>query len=191
VLLCADPARAARDLAARQLACPSCGQGRLRPWGHARERVIWLLGGATARLAPPRGRCTSCPATHVLLPSWCVPQRPHGIEVIATAAGAAVSGAGHRAIAADLGVPPATVRGWLRRLRSRAEQLRAYAARQLGSIDPHAEPPSPAGSPLADALGALAAAVHAARRIGHDPQSTWPLLGTLGLSRHLAPAPGG
>jgi hypothetical protein len=40
VLLCLDAAGTARDLAAWALACPSCGTGRLAPWGHGAERVI-------------------------------------------------------------------------------------------------------------------------------------------------------
>ena len=54
-------------------------------------------------------------------------------------------------IGQDLGVPAATVRGWLRRLRPRAEAMRRDAMYQLGFIggtDPM--PPGP-GSPLADA----------------------------------------
>ena len=99
----------------------------------------------------------------------------------------ALNGTGHEVIAARLGVAAGTVRGWLRRLRARAEPLRCHATRQLAAFDRHAWL-APAGSPLADALAALAAAVHAARaRLG----STWPLLGALGLGHALMPAPGG
>jgi hypothetical protein len=56
----------------------------------------------------------------------------------------------------------------------------------------HAWLPGSAGSPLADALAALAAAVHAARiRLSYGLDLTWPLLGTLGLGHALMPAPGG
>ena len=191
MLLCADAARAAADLAAGRTAC-LCGQGTLAPWGHARERVIRLLDGAQARVRPARARCRACGRTHVVLPAWCVPRRAHGTSVVATAAGAALGGTGHRVIAARLGVPAATVRGWLRRLRARAEPLRCYAMRQLAVFDPCAQPPGPARSPLGDALAALAAAVHAARcRLGGGPDLIWPLLGALGLGLFLAPAPGG
>lgn len=189
MLLCAGTTRAAGDLAAGLIACP-CGRGRLAPWGHARERVIRLLGGAQVRLRPARARCRACGRAHVVLPGWCAPRRAHGIEVIATAAGAALDGTGHRAAAAHLGVPAGTVRGWLRRLRQQAEPLRCYAMRQLAIFDPQAPPPGPAGSPLADALAALAAAVHAARcRPGYGPDLIWPLLGAPGLGRFPAPAP--
>ena len=74
MLLCADTAAALADLASGALACPSCGAGRLRAWGYGRERVIRVHGG-TRRLRPKRGRCRSCRATHILLPSWAVPRR--------------------------------------------------------------------------------------------------------------------
>jgi hypothetical protein len=79
----------------------------------------------------------------VLLPGWCAPRRAHGIAVIATAAGGALKGTGHRVIAARLGVAAGTVRGWLRRLRARAEPLRCHATRQLAAFDPHAWLPRP------------------------------------------------
>jgi hypothetical protein len=130
VLLCLDAAAAARDLAAGTLACPSCTEGRLARWGHGAERVI-RLRDRRARLRPDRARCRSCHRTHILLPSWCAPRRADGIEVIGAAAGAAMAGAGHRPIAAALGVPPGTVRGWLRRLRARAGALRSHAIGEL------------------------------------------------------------
>lgn len=108
----------------------------LPPWGLARERVIRLLDGAQARVRPVRARCRGCGRTHVVLPAWCTPRRAHGTGVIAAAAGAALDGTGHRVIAARLGVPAATVRGWLRRLRAQAEPLRCHAMRQLAVFDP-------------------------------------------------------
>jgi transposase-like protein len=193
VLLCADAAAASADLAGGLLACPSCGTGRLRRWGHGRERVIRLLGGATARLRPQRARCGSCRRTHLLLPSWCAPRRADGIEVIGTGLALALGGAGYGRIGRDLGVPAATVRGWLRRLRCRAEDIRQDAMHQLGQIG-GASPalPVPAGSPLGDALNAAAAAAHAAiTGYGFTLADLWPLLGRYGLARHLAPARAG
>jgi hypothetical protein len=193
VLLCADAAAACAELAGGMLACPSCGTGRLARWGHGRERVIRLLDGATARLRPDRARCRSCRRTHILLPSWCAPRRADAIEVIGTGLAAALSGAGSARIGADLGVPAGTVRGWLRRLRDRAEDMRSFAMLQLGVIgrtDPAL--PEPDASPLHDALNAVAAAAHAAiARNGFARADLWPLLGRFGLARHLAPARAG
>ena len=134
VLLCLDAGAVAADLAAGTLACPSCQAGRLAPWGYGRERAVRLRGGRTARLRPRRARCRSCRRTRILLPSWCAPRRADGIEVIGAAAGLAMAGHGHRPIAAALGVPAATARGWLRRLRARAGQLRAHAIGELGGL---------------------------------------------------------
>lgn len=193
MLLCADAAAACADLAGGLLACPSCGTGRLAPWGHGRERVIRLLGGAATRLRPDRARCRSCRRTHIVLPSWSPPRRADAIEVIGTGLAAALSGAGSARIGADLGVPPATVRGWLRRLRGRAEEMRCFAMGQLGAIggtDPAL--PGPDASPLHDALNAVAAAVHAViTGYGLGLADLWPLLGRFGLARHLAPVRAG
>jgi Domain of unknown function (DUF6431) len=192
VLLCADAVAASADLEGGLLACPSCGTGRLRRWGHGRERAIRLLNGKTARLRPRRARCACCGRTHVLLPSWCAPRRADAVEVIGTAAAASLAGAGCGRISADLGVPPATVRGWLRRLRSRAEAMRQDAMHQLGFIG-GADPalPEPSGSALGDALSAVAAAAHAAiTGYGFTRADLWPLLGRFGLARYLTPAPG-
>jgi hypothetical protein len=90
------------------------------PVGHGRALMIRLLGEATVRLRPVRGRCRSCRATQ----SWTALRRADGIEVIAVAAGLAPRGAGTARIGAELGVPVGTVRGWLRRLRERADDIR-------------------------------------------------------------------
>ena len=127
MLLCADVGSADADLASGAIACPSCG-GRLGPWGHGRERAVRLHYGERAVVRPPRGRCRACRATHMLLPSWMAPRRADGAGVIArAAAAAALHGTGSARLGAELGVPAATVRGWLRRLRSRAGDLRQDA----------------------------------------------------------------
>ena len=177
MLLCADAAAASADLAGDLLACPSCRTGRLARWGHGRERVIRLPAGAVTRLRPDRARCRSCRRTHVLLPSWCAPRRADALEVIGTGLAAALGGAGSARIGADLGVPPGTVRGWLRRLRCRAEEMRCWAMFQLGRIG-GADPalPEPAASPLGDALNAVAAVAYAAiAGYGFGSADLWPL----------------
>lgn len=156
MLLCADADAASADLASGALACPSCGRGRLRPWGHGRERVIRLCG-ARARLSPRRGRCSSCTATHILLPSWMASRRADAVGVIVTAAVAsALNGTGTARICADLGVPAATVRGWLRHLRVRADAMRQDAMVIFGHLTAGCDAPypEPSGSALGDALSA-------------------------------------
>ena len=192
MLLCLDAGAVAADLAAGTLACPSCQAGRLASWGYGRERAVRLRGGRTARLRPRRARCRSCRRTRILLPSWCAPRRADGIEVIGAAAGLAMAGAGHRPIAAALGVPAATARGWLRRLRARARQLRAHGIGELNGLGfyPPGPPSQARRSPLGEALNALAAAVDCARRnFGHGPRDDLAAAGQLGLARFLMPAP--
>jgi 2-polyprenyl-6-methoxyphenol hydroxylase-like FAD-dependent oxidoreductase len=86
-----------------------------------------------------------------------------------------------------------TLAGWLRRLRSRAEEMRGFAMRQLGAIGGNGPAlPEPATSPLHDALNAVAAAAHAATTgHGFGPADLWPLLGRFGRARHLMPARAG
>ena len=193
MLLCADVGSADADLASGAIACPSCG-GRLGPWGHGRERAVRLHYGERAVVRPPRGRCRSCRATHMLLPSWMAPRRADGAGVIArAAAAAALHGTGSARLGAELGVPAATVRGWLRRLRSRAGDLRQDATVALGVITAGRDSPclAPCGSPLGDALAAVIACARAAIAChGYAEEDLDALLGLFGIAAALAPAPG-
>ena len=169
-------------------------RGRLGPWGRGRERAVRLHRGERAVTAPPRGRCRSCGATHMLLPSWMAPRRADGTGVIArAAAAAALHGTGSARLGAELGVPPATVRGWLRRLRSRAGDLRQDATAALGVITAGRDWPclAPCGSPLGDALAAVIACARAAIAChGYAEEDLDALLGLFGIAAALAPAPG-
>ena len=108
------------------LSCPSCREV-LGPWGHARERVTRRVSGDW-RWRPRRARCRGCRGTHVLLADLCLLRRQDEVEVIGEAVEAHVAGEGHRPIAARLGVPAGTVRGWLRRYAGRAEVIRAHCS---------------------------------------------------------------
>lgn len=200
MLLCADPEAASTALASGALPCPSCRTGRLGPWGHGPERETRTGGGQRETLRPRRGRCRSCGATHLLLPSWAVPRRADGARVIARAAALSVlHGTGTARIGAQLGVPPGTVRGWLRRLRARAGQLLQEATVSFGflvavAVTPEGRdpsPPGPTGSVLGDALALVVACAHAAVRWhGYAERDLDALLGRFGLAAALAPAPG-
>ncbi len=152
-----------RRLAAGRLRCPGCS-GRLTGWGHARERVIRGQGGIGWRLRPRRSRCQGCGVTHVLLPVSCLLRRADGAAVIWAGLTASAAGAGHRKIAAGLGYPASTVRGWLARFTSRAELVRGVFTMRLCALDPDPPPLAPAGSATADAVAAVAAAAAAAGR---------------------------
>jgi hypothetical protein len=108
-------------------------------------------------------------------------KRADSIGVIARAAAAsALHGTGPARLGAELGVPAATVRGWLRRLRSRAAQMLQEATAGFSRLvavigtpegrDP--SPPGPAGAPLGDALALVIACARrdqVARPCGSGP----------------------
>jgi transposase-like protein len=121
-------------------------------------------------------------------------RRADAVGVIASAAVAsALHGTGTARIGADLDVPAATVRGWLRRLRARAGAMRQDAMVIFGHLTAGRDAPfpEPSGSALGDALSAVAACAHAAITFRGRAAPDWePLLGLFGLARFLAPAPG-
>ena len=120
--------------------------------------------------------------------------------MIARAAAASVlHGTGTARLGAGLGVPAATVRGWLRRLRERAGQMLQEATAEFGRLAAVIEtpegrdpcPPGPTGSVLGDALALAAACAFAAVRWhGRAEADLETLTGRFGLAAALAPAPG-
>jgi hypothetical protein len=171
------------ELVAGRLCCPGCA-GVLRPWGHARRRV--LREATTQRwLVPRRCRCQACMASHVLLPDICLQRRRDGVEVIGAALVAKAGGAGHRLIAARLGLPAETVRGWLRRFGAWASVIRTHFTRWAAALDPSMAPISPTGSALGDAVEAVAVAARAAAvSLGLRPP--WSLASALTAGALLA-----
>lgn len=169
-----------RLLLTGELACPSCA-GVLRPWGHARWRSTRREAG-TVRHRPRRASCTGCSKTHVLLSTAWLSRRGDAVAVIGSALLAKAAGLGHRPIAALLGRPVCTVRGWLRRFGGRAEDVRVFFTRLLHSLDPLAGPLLPRGSVFADALEALGRAGAAGvRRLGPRPPWEFASWATGGL----------
>jgi hypothetical protein len=154
-----DPVEVDRRLRAGELGCP-CGVGRLTPWGHARRRLVHGIGV----LRPRRARCGACRVTHVLLAVSCLVRRADAVESIGAALGLKATGRGHRSIAAVLGRPASTVRGWLRAFAGNAERVRAVFTALLVELDPLTGPLRPAGSLFADAVEVIGAVVAAARR---------------------------
>jgi hypothetical protein len=187
VIVVLEEAQARRELAAGRLPCPGCG-GRLSPWGHARARPVRHPGGQRSWVRPRRACCAGCGATHVLLAAAVLPRRADRVESVGAALLAAADGRGHRPIAAALGLPPDTVRGWLRRARQRAGWLRALAMRQAFELDPVLGPVVPRRSRLADAVEALGLAVAALTRwLGVLAASPWQVIAALTGGRLLAP----
>jgi NAD(P)H-dependent flavin oxidoreductase YrpB (nitropropane dioxygenase family) len=108
----------------------------------------------------------------VLLPVVALARRADLVEVIGAALVAKAAGAGCRAIAAGLGRPPDTVRGWLRRFAARAQAVRVAFTVLLVDTGPDPVVAAATGCPVADAVAAIVgAAVAVAAR--------WPLLGVV------------
>jgi hypothetical protein len=158
-----DPEVVEADLAAGRLCCPSCDRPLVR-WGFASEREVRTLHGVRC-FRPRRARCGPCETTHVLLPAWSVPRRRDAAEVIGHALLAKAQGEGHRRIAARLGRPPGTVRGWLRAFARRARVVSSCAMRWTQAIDALAlgAHRAAAGSPFTEAVDALGTAARACR----------------------------
>jgi transposase-like protein len=167
-----DPCAVEADLLARRLACPNCASG-LRPWGHGIEREVRLVGAVTRR-RPRRAICSGCGVTHVVQAADTLTRRRDGVDVVGAALRASAMGTGHRRIAAALGRPAATVRGWLRRFRARATDLRDHFTLWAHVVDPTHDHRSPGGSAVFDAVEAIGVlAVVATRRFG--PREPWHL----------------
>jgi len=162
------------DLAAGRLRCPGC-DGPLARWGFARERQVRTLQGRRS-IRPRRACCGRCETTHVLLPAWAVPRRRDDAEVIGSALLDHARGLGHRRIAARLGRPPGTVRGWLRTFANRADRISASARRWTGVIDARElDRTARHRSSTADAVDALGLLARACRLQLRMTASPWEL----------------
>lgn len=169
------------DAALRQgrLSCPGCS-ARLRPWGSARPRSIrhGLAGTGVVRVyRPRRARCSGCRVTHVLLDVVLAARRADAAAVIAAAVEAKIAaGSGHRKIAAGLGRPPSTVRGWLRAFAGSASRIADWFTALVlrAAPDPAVIWPAPAASPPGAALSALLGyAAGLGRRFGAVGRVPW------------------
>lgn len=125
LMVSGDLDRVENELVAGRLRCRGCG-GRLARWGWARGRNVRMMGGGERRVEPRRARCVGCARTHVLLPDGLLVRRRDEVEVIGAALVAHAGGDGHRRIGERLGVPAATVRGWLRRFRAQAAVIAGF-----------------------------------------------------------------
>ena len=184
----ADPVLVERRLVAGQLACPGCEES-LRPWGWARAREV---RGIAASLRPRRARCPGCLLTHVLLPATVLLRRAYCAEVIGAAVTARAVGAGHRSVATGLGVPAATVRGWLRRLASRLEPVRVFLVAVAVRAGVDVAVPTATRCPWRDLLAALGAATAVlSGRFGPvgvlGPVTAWQVAVACSAGRLLAP----
>jgi Domain of unknown function (DUF6431)/Homeodomain-like domain len=181
----ADAAQVEQRLGSGGLACPGCS-GALAGWGHGRARCVRDRDGSVS-VVPRRTRCTGCGATHVLLPVLLLARRADVAAVIGAALAAKARGVGHRRIAAALGRPADTVRGWLRRFAGRVEAVRVVFTGWCRALAPDPVLPGPAGSAWTDAIAAIAAAADAlAARFGGEV-AVWAVAATISGGRLLAP----
>ena len=114
----------------------------------------------------------------LMLPVLCLLRRMYSAEVIMSALVAkATSGAGWRRVAAAVGVPEVTVRGWLRCFAARAEAVRVFFTRAGLATGVDLVPAGPAGSVFGDAVAAVGLAVTAVRQRfatgGPPPAGQW------------------
>lgn len=186
-----DTAAARQALTRRQLRCPDCAEP-LRPWGRARTRTVRDCDGQRLTAHPDRARCTGCGGTHVVLDAGLLPHCGYSVGVVGQALLAAVSGLGHRRIAAKLAVPEGTVRGWLRRVRGAARQLHQLGVQTTVLLDPQVLPDTARTDPLALAVDALGAAALAfGRRFAREGADGWARINVLTRGRLLAWFPTG
>jgi hypothetical protein len=100
---------------------------------------------------------------------------------------AKAGGWGHRRVAARLGRPASTVRGWLRRITAVADRVLAVLAAVAAELGAEFVPPAPTTEPVAavvELVGALARA--AARQLGGSC-SPWRLAAVVSGGRLLGP----
>lgn len=126
--------------------------------------VLWVVDEAAGRCVPVgRGAAAAASRTCCCRSRCCwLLRRGDWAELIGRALELKAADVGQRPIAAALGVSRSTVRGWLARFADLAEDVRAHLVRWALWLDPGLVRLEPAGSPLADAVAAVAAAGGAA-----------------------------
>jgi hypothetical protein len=126
--------------------------------------------------------------THVLLPVVALLRRADAAVVIGAALTARAAGVGHRRVAAGLGRPAETVRGWLRRFAGRLEPVRSVFTVWLRALAADPVMPGPAGSAWVDAVAAVTAAAGAAAvRFGLGVVAPWEVAVAVSSGCLLAP----
>lgn len=188
MLLCVDVPAAHRLLDRGQLNCPKSGcAGRLGSWGSGRPRTVRGAVGVQMRYTPRRARCRSCGGTQVLASAATFPRHPDRASTVGAVLLAAADGLGHRRIACQVDLPPTTVRGWLRRVRSNAHLVRHHATRWFGALDPlHSF--SDITEPFAAMVDAVGRALQAWTGRHGPADDPWSLVVILSGGALLAPA---
>ena len=153
----------------RPSSCPSCGHGRVSfdGWYPRQTR--------RGRVSIRRVLCASDDCgqrSHSLLPDVLVSGRVDLASVIGWALEAKAAGKGHRRIGDELGIPSATVRGWLRRAAVRGGAVAIGLFAVAAAADPAVRAPPVAGS-IVSLVGAARVAADAFGRLGEEPVDLW------------------
>ena len=162
-------AAAGRIEVPRPSSCPACGHGRVHFDGWYRRQT------RRGRVSIQRVLCgdEGCGRrSHSLLPDVLVSGRVDLASVIGWALEAKAAGAGHRTIAETLGVPAATVRGWLRRVAERGGAVATRLLAVAAMADPAVRAP-PVSGPIACLVVAVGVAADAYVRLGGEPVDRW------------------
>ena len=123
----------------------------------------------------------------MLLPAWVLLRRADAVAVIGAALLAKAGGLGHRRVAAAVGRPASTVRGWLRRMGQVADRVLGVLAEVAAELGAGFVPPAPAATALGrvvEMVGALARGL--GRRLGGSC-APWRLAAVVTGGRLLAP----
>lgn len=118
--------------------------------------------------------CRGCGRSHSCWPGVLVGRRVDVAVVIGAALEAKAAGWGHRPIARRLGVPAATVRGWLRRFSAVAGEVARRLVAVAAAADPAVRGP-PVGAPLVAAVAAVELVAAAMAHASGEPADRWRL----------------
>lgn len=143
-----------------KLECPSCDNGVLAKWGHGSERTLRLLSGVRT-FTPRRGRCKSCKKTHVLLIDVAFLRRVDEAALIGLALILSSEGLGYKKIAHEISRPFYTVRNWIRRFKSKANEIKEFFLAIALKLDLTLDSIQSRGSPLHEALEVIGLSVRA------------------------------
>lgn len=162
-------AAAGRIEVPRPSSCPSCGHGRVSfdgwyPRQTRRGRV------SIQRVLCGNGGCRQ--RSHSLLPDVLVSGRCDLASLIGWALEAKAVGQGHRFIGEKLGVPAATVRGWLRQAAQHGGAVATRLSAVAAAADPAVRAP-PAAGPVATLVAAVQVAADAFVRLSGEPVDRW------------------
>ena len=133
--------------------CPACA-GPMMFWSGYQRHI--RAAGRCRKIFVPRLRCAPCRVSHALLPAFTLAWRLDVAETVGAVIAEVAGGAcGVRPVAARLGVPYTTARGWVRRFRFRAAEIATgFAALAVELGGQAITPPAGAGRFALAAIGA-------------------------------------